>query len=260
MRHALNRALLALPLVSSLALLSCDDALRLTVVEAGGSDSGAQSGSDVGGSDAGNRSGSDSGGAGSAGVAGSISEGGSLEGGRAGAASSGSDTGGDQAMAGAAGAEFWEGPALYKASFRSHAHPDQYVQHSEAKGFVSLVDTGSVVEKQSATFDVVPGLFDAECISLRAINLRGGFFRHSGSRIYMHPAQDTPLFVADATFCLVPGLADVNGVSFRSSNYPERVIHLRNGSELWIDDVIADDEVFASESTFFREDPLSEVD
>lgn len=259
MRHVLNRALLAL--FSSLQLLSCDEALRFTVVEAGGSEAAGRAGGSeqVAGSSAGSRSGSDAGGvAGSAGSA--VSEGGSLDGGRGGTASSGTDTGGDQAGAGAGGAEFWEGPALYTASFSSHAHPGRYIQHSDANGFVTVVDTGVVAERQSATFDVVPGLFDPECISLRAINLRGGFFRHAGSRIYMHPAQDTPLFMADATFCIVPGLADPTGVSFRSSNYPERVIHLRGESELWIDDVIADDTVFASESTFYREAPLSEVE
>ncbi len=252
MRHALNRALFAL--FSSLLLLSCDDALRFTVVEAGGSETAARAGTEQ---VAGSRSGSDAGGAlGSAGSA--VSEGGSLDGGRGGTASSGTDTGGDQANAGAAGAEFWEGPPLYTASFSSHAHPGQYIQYSDAKGFVTVVDMGVVAERQSATFDVVPGLFDPQCISLRATNLRGGFFRHAGSRIYMHPAQDAPLFVADATFCIVPGLADPTGVSFRSSNYPERVIHLRGESELWIDDVIADDAVFTSEATFYREDPLTE--
>jgi len=258
MRHALNRVLFAL--FSALPLLSCDEALRFTVVEAAGSETAARAGAEqVAGSGAGARSGGDSGGvAGSAGSA--VSEGGSLDGGRGGMASSGTETGGDQASAGAAGAEFWEGPALDTASFSSHAHPGKYIQHSDAKGFVSAVDTGVVAERQSATFDVVPGLFDAECISLRAINLRGGFFRHAGSRIYMHPAQDTPLFVADATFCMVPGLADPTGVSFRSSNYPDRVIHLRGESELWIDDIIADDAAFASDSTFFREAPLSELE
>ena len=101
---------------------------------------------------------------------------------------------------------------------------------------------------------------DSKCSSFRAVNTAGLFFRHSGSRIYLNAASDEPLFLYDATFCEEAGMADPAGVTFRSSNYPQRVIHLRNQNELWIDDVPAAPipPEFASESTFYRERALNE--
>jgi hypothetical protein len=169
--------------------------------------------------------------------------------------------GGDTSMAGMPPVDPWDGPALFTASFRSHAFPKQYMHHLEDKGFIGLIDLGSVTEKQAASFDMIPGLDRSicgkqDCVSFRAVDVKGNFFRHANSRIFLHPAQDEPLFLSDATFCMEAGLADPEGVTFRSTNYAQRVIHLRNSNELWIDDVIENDATFASESTFYRETPL----
>jgi hypothetical protein len=241
-------------------LLACDGPLRLEVVESrqeGGTEQGGKA--PIAGTDS--ESGVNAGGRSGDGMGGSVAEGGTVtDGGRAGAGGT-SDGGGDMSMAGMPPVDPWDGPALFTASFSSHAFPEQYMQHVEDQGFINLIDMGSVTEKQAASFDMIPGLDRSicgkqDCVSFRAVDVKGNFFRHAGSRIYLHPAQDMPLFLSDATFCMEPGLADPEGVTFRSTNYAQRVIHLRNGNELWIDNVIADDATFASEATFYRETPL----
>jgi hypothetical protein len=233
--------------------LSCDGGLRLIVVEQGGSN-----GSSVAGTmDAGATGGSVAV-IPSAGSGGVISEGGRAEPALAGAA------GAPEESAGGAGGmpdvPVWDAPPRYTASFVSHAHPGQYIRYVADEGFIGAIDVASTLEKQQASFEMIPGMAKASCSSFRAVETAGLFFRHSGSRIYLNAANDQPLFLYDATFCEEAGMADPAGVTFRSSNYPERVIHLRNQNELWIDDVpaapIAPE--FASDATFYRETAWSE--
>jgi hypothetical protein len=249
-------------LLSSLLLAACDDPLRLVVVETTQSDVATAGTAALGGSE----SGTGSGGRPDDGSGGTLSEGGTLSGGNAGADAGGSDaeTGGDQGMAGMPALDPWDAPALFTASFASHAYPGQYMRHIGDKGFVAAIDMTSEIDEQDATFEMIQGLYTLdcdkhECVSFRSVNVNGGFFRHAESRIHLNPAHDDPLFLADATFWIEPGLADPQGISFRCSNYPARVIHLRNGNELWIDTVV-EDAVFASEATFYLKPPLTESD
>jgi len=253
MRHALNRALFAL--FSSLLLASCDDALRLVVVSSPGTESvsGAGNGSAMGGTEAGRPSGGASGQAGT-----------NAQGGSAGLPSGGGspDSGGEP-PAGAAGAggasdDPWDAEPLYRASFSSHAFPGQYIRHFEGEGFIATIDETSMIETEDATFDMIPGVLDDTCETFRSINVAGGMLRHANSRIFLHPGRDDALLLEDATFCLEPGMADPNGFTFRAFNYPQRVIHVRNQNELWIDDKVLGDPTFASESTFYRDAPLTE--
>lgn len=242
-------------------LVACDGPLRLEVVESrqeGGTPSEGGK-APIAGTES--ESGTSAGGRSGDGTGGTPSEGGTpVDGGRAGTAGTPSD-GGEMSMAGMPPIDPWDSPPLFTASFRSHAFPKQYVHHLEDKGFIGLIDLSSVTEKQAASFEMIPGLDRSicgkqDCVSFRAVDVNGNFFRHANSRIFLHPAQDEPLFLSDATFCLEEGLADPTGVTFRSTNYAERVIHLRNTNELWIDEVIDGDATFASESTFYRETPL----
>lgn len=245
-------------LLSSLLLAACDDPLRLVVVETTQSDVATAGTTALGGSESGSASGGRSG----DGAGGALSEGGSLAGGGAGAGGSDEEAGGEPGVAGMPAIDPWDAPALFTASFVSHAYPGQYMRHTGDKGFIGAIDMASEVEEQDATFEMIQGLYTLdcdkhECVSFRSVNVNGGFFRHAGSRIHLNPAHDDPLYLADATFWIEPGLADAQGISFRCSNYPERVIHVRNGNELWIDTVI-EDAVFASESTFYLKTPLTE--
>lgn len=237
----------------ALPVASCDSSVRLEVVEQGGSDSPALAGS---GGTAG------SGGSGASG--GSAGEAGSPE-------PAGGNAGQPDEAAGAPAGGMpdvppWEAAPLYTASFVPYGFPEQYVRHLDGTGVIALVDTGSTLDREAASFEMIPGMYATSnddgqrCVSFRAVNKLGTFFRHSGSRIYLNPANDVPLFLADATFCEAPGLADPQTITFRCSNYPERVIHLRNVSELWIDDM--PDPMtpeFAAAASFYRTTALVET-
>ena len=129
----------------------------------------------------------------------------------------------------------WDAPPRYTASFVPFGFPEQYVCHQDMAGFIATLATSQPADRESASFQMIPGLSDSKCFSFRAANKLGMFFRHSNSRIYLHATDETPLFYADATFCQERGFADEQAITFRSFNYPQRVIHLRNVNELWID-------------------------
>jgi hypothetical protein len=234
--RAVRAALLFVP------LSACGEPLRLVLVEA---DSNLVQGG-TGGSDSG---GSDSGGMGAGG-----------SGGQAGTAPDPVKE--CEQMARAAR---WDAPALYTVSYVSALYPGQYVRHVDSQVYIGPIDSMLAAEEEGASFEAIPGVWDCECISLRAVNLNSSLVRHAGSRVYVHPAADMDLYLADATFCPEPGLADPEGVSFRSVNYPQRMIHLRNQNELWIDDIVvsppatpAQAALFADEVTFYREAALIE--
>ncbi|HVY32629.1 MAG TPA: AbfB domain-containing protein [Polyangiaceae bacterium] len=240
--------------------VSCDGGLKLVVVEQ--ADLGAAATAATGGSSAGTAT--------QGGMTSVIPQGGSSPQAGSGQSSAGG-MGGEPdelppAEGGAAGSPdlpFWDQPARYTASFSAYSFPDQYVRYIDNKAFIGPIDMASLAEQETASFEITPGLWDVSCSSFRAVNKIGAFLRHANSRVYLNPASDEPLFLADATFCEVPGLADPAGVTFRSSNYPERAIHLRNQNELWIDDVPAKDDVaypdFAAQSTFYRQKALNET-
>lgn len=173
--------------------------------------------------------------------------------------SAGSGGTGDVGIGGSGGmpdVPIWEAAPRYTASFTSYAFPGQHIQRVLDKSFIATIDLSSDTARRDATFDMIPGLFDKRCSSFRALD-EPSFFRHAGSRIWMHAFQNEPLYLADATFCEEAGMADAEGVTFRSVNYPQRVIHLRNQNELWIDDIpnpVSPE--FAAESTFYRQKPL----
>jgi len=141
------------------------------------------------------------------------------------------------------------------ASYVSHAYPAQYIRYQGDEGIVSLIDSATL-DANEASFEVIPGLHDQDCISFRGLNQRR-FLRHSGSRIFLHAPDDLRLFLADATYCVESGLADPTGFSFRSINYRDRFIRVRAPNQLWTDDFV-DTVQFASESTFYRETAFSE--
>jgi hypothetical protein len=230
---ASRRLLCAVCLAASLS--ACDEPLRLVLVEAL------------------EQGGTESGGSGGLGGLGATSGGGV----------GGTDVAGDAGAGGAFSGPPWEAPALYRASYASHAFPGQYLRRVAGEAVVAAVDPASASDKAAASFEIIPGIWDDGCISLRATDEVNAFFRHAGSRLHMHPypldgTKDiVDLFQADATYCVEPGVADPDGVSFRSVNYPQRLIHVHPNGEVWTD-YIEDTPEFASESTFYRESALSD--
>lgn len=236
-------------------IASCDGSLRLEVVDQGAESNLALAGK---GATAGTPgvlpSGGTAEGGGTSAEAGSVSEGGSIDLPQGGGAGSSEGGGG-----GMPDVPAWDAPPRYTASFVPFGFPEQYVCHQEMAGFIAALDTSQAADQESASFQMIPGLSDSKCVSFRAANKLGMFFRHSNSRVYLHATDETPLFYADATFCQERGLADEQAITFRSFNYPQRVIHLRNVNELWIDDV--PDPMtpeFAAEATFYRTTALNE--
>lgn len=236
-------------LLLALPALSCDGSLRLVVVEQGGSGNLALAGK------AGETAGAPL-------AAGTGGTGGTLDEGALGGMP-------DSTLGGAGGvpdAPSWEAAPLYTASFVPYGFPEQYVRHLDGTGVIAVIDMASASEREAASFEMIPGMYEREnedgrrCLSFRAVNKIGTFFRHADSRIYLNAASDLPLFLADATFCEEPGMADPQAITFRTANYRNRVIHLRNVSELWIDEV--PDPItpeFAAEATFYRTTALTEA-
>jgi Alpha-L-arabinofuranosidase B (ABFB) domain len=238
----------------ALPALSCDGSLRLVVVEQGGSGNLtlAGKGGDAGGSSSVLPTG------------GTVDEGGSTENPQAGNAGQPDENIG--AAGGMPDVPSWDAPALYTASFVPYSFPEQYVRHLDGVGIIATVDMAVPQDREAASFDLVPGLYESKndagqiCVSFRANGKIGTFFRHANSRVRLDPADTVPLFLADATFCQEPGMADPQTITFRSVNYPGRVIHLRNVSELWIDDV--PDPMtpeFAAAASFYRTTALVET-
>jgi RNA polymerase sigma factor (sigma-70 family) len=106
--------------------------------------------------------------------------------------------------------------------------------------------------RRRATFEVVPGLADPACFSLRAPD--GRYLRHSSWRLRLGRNEGTTLFRGDATYCDRPGLG-AGSVSLESANFRGRFLR-RVGAALWVD---PDDRstAFRLDSTFFVRPPLA---
>jgi RNA polymerase sigma factor (sigma-70 family) len=143
--------------------------------------------------------------------------------------------------------------ALGPVSLESANAPGQFVTYIDTRGVLSRVDAASPAQfRLRATFDVVAGLADTRCISLRTSD--GRYLRHSSWRIRVAAVDGTVLFREDATFCPRPGAA-AGSVSLESFNYRGRF--LRHVDDvLWVDpsDGTA---AFRSDSSFRARPPLS---
>ncbi|MGN9908770.1 sigma-70 family RNA polymerase sigma factor [Phytohabitans sp. LJ34] len=89
----------------------------------------------------------------------------------------------------------------------------------------------AAASRQRATFEVVHGLADPGCVSLRVPD--GRYLRHSSWRLRLSADDGTELFRGDATFCVRAGSVP-GSVSLESSNYPGAFLRHR-GTELWVD-------------------------
>ncbi|GIG90360.1 hypothetical protein Pen02_52960 [Plantactinospora endophytica] len=127
-----------------------------------------------------------------------------------------------------------------------------FVTTADGLGTLARVGAGSDgAVRARATFEAVPGLADAECVSFRAED--GRYLRHSSWRVRLSEDVETPLFRGDATFCVRPGAA-ADSVSLESSNYPGWFLRHRN-LELWVDQA-TDDPGFRADASFRTRPPL----
>jgi RNA polymerase sigma factor (sigma-70 family) len=110
--------------------------------------------------------------------------------------------------------------------------PGRFVSaSSDSTGLARLDEHSEATARRRATFQVVPGLADAQCFSFRAAN--GRYLRHSTWRLRLNADDGTVLFRRDATFCSRPAAA-TGGVFLESSNYPGWFLR-HVGEELWVD-------------------------
>lgn len=89
--------------------------------------------------------------------------------------------------------------------------------------------TSTTVQKQDATFNIVPGLADASCYSFQSKNYPGRYLRHFNNVIRLDTLENTTTYQADATFCATAGKTGA-GVSWRSYNIPTRFIRHYNSN------------------------------
>jgi len=124
---------------------------------------------------------------------------------------------------------------------------------TDALGVLRSIDPdGPPAERQLATFEVVPGLANRDCISLRTDD--GRYVRHASGRVQVGRDEGTNLYRADATFCVRAGSAP-GSVALQSFNYPSYYLRHR-GNELWVDQTDGS-KAFAADSSFLRRAPLS---
>jgi hypothetical protein len=78
-------------------------------------------------------------------------------------------------------------------------------------------------------FYVLPGMADAQAVSIEAANMPGYFLQHQNNAIVFAPNDGTAAFAEAATWWLRPGLADKNWMSFESYNQPGSYIGQKFG-------------------------------
>ena len=109
----------------------------------------------------------------------------------------------------------------------------RFLRHAGGLSFTEVVnDTSDAGLKADATFKLVPGLADAECISFQARNFPNRYLRHADSRVRLDENDGSPTLASDATWCPRSGLSG-HDVSFESKNFPGR--YLRHfAAEGWL--------------------------
>jgi hypothetical protein len=131
-------------------------------------------------------------------------------------------------------------------SFKSFNFPDRFIRHKNSLGFIEPIN--NELDRKDATFRLIPGLANSNCISFESINFPNHFLRHENFRLKLAGRIDQQLFREDATFRIVPGLFDNRVYSFESLNFPGHFIRHKN-FELWIDPSDGSD-LFRKDATF----------
>lgn len=112
-------------------------------------------------------------------------------------------------------------------------YTDRFMAVKNSLGVIRKVSANSKAQlKSRSTFNVVEGLSDSACISLRPVTAPNTYLRHSYYRVRLDASDATELFKQDATWCVRPGRSGA-GVSLESKNYPGS--YLRHQSmALWL--------------------------
>ncbi|WP_165773428.1 AbfB domain-containing protein [Zooshikella ganghwensis] len=137
-------------------------------------------------------------------------------------------------------------------SLQSFNYPSHYIRHASYRAQISEIH--SELDKSDATFKIVDGLADKNCISFQSLNYPGYYLRHRSYEIWLDPHVADDLYEKDATFCERSGLADPSATTFESLNYPGHFIRHRN-YKLFINTGSGD--LFKADATFWKTSPLA---
>jgi hypothetical protein len=130
--------------------------------------------------------------------------------------------------------------------FRSFNYRDHCVRHEAALG--ALARPVRETDALASTFSIVRGLA-GRGISFESVDRRGHYLRHQGSRVALHPLQDTQTFRGEATFHVRPGLANAAWTSFEADSYPGAFIRHKSFA-LWVERPGGDLALFNADATF----------
>jgi Alpha-L-arabinofuranosidase B (ABFB) domain len=129
--------------------------------------------------------------------------------------------------------------------------PDRYFRHKNFLGYLEPIS--GELDKKDATFKLIPGLANRNCISFESVNFPGQFLRHENFKLKLVRRINQQLFNQDATFCIVQGLSG-RASSFESINFPGYYIRHQN-FELRVDPSDGSD-LFRKDATFNITTPL----
>lgn len=140
-----------------------------------------------------------------------------------------------------------------RVSLESSDSAGSFITVADDRGVLAPAGPASdAVIRRRATLEVVAGLADPTCVSIR--DQDGHYLRHSSFRLQTGTEDGTALFRRDATFCPRAGLVD-RSIALESLNFPG--FFLRHvGPELWIDQFDGSTS-FRAQSAFFARDPLA---
>jgi hypothetical protein len=141
-------------------------------------------------------------------------------------------------------------------ALRAYRPTNFFVMHHDFTGRADALK--STQDARDTRVEIVKGLADPKCISLRAVSPPDHYYKQAYFRIVLAKRLDEPRFREDATFCLEAGLekamlaeanARTKAISIRSYNFPNRFIRHRHG-ELWLDP-LANTPDYRTSATFF---------
>ncbi|HUN32776.1 MAG TPA: alpha-L-arabinofuranosidase B [Trebonia sp.] len=94
---------------------------------------------------------------------------------------------------------------------------------SDDVGITAVTSGSSSATKADATWVLVPGLAESDCVSLESYSEPGYYLRHYDFELYAEQNDGSQQFAQDATFCVQPGNSGSNW-SFESDNYPAKYV------------------------------------
>ncbi|HLV33937.1 MAG TPA: family 43 glycosylhydrolase, partial [Spirillospora sp.] len=141
------------------------------------------------------------------------------------------------------------GPLPVISRFRSFSFANGYLRHIDLFARVEV----ALDPPPEAHFRVVPGLADAQAVSIELANLPGYFMRHQNNTIVFGVDDGSDTFAGDATWWMRPGLADEAWISFESYNTPGSYIGRRFGVMALVPQANLNTEAAREDATFLEE-------